>query len=190
MAFLRNIITPKDQSFAVSFANTPRLMMPRTSDVGAVEETLEDLRAVGMTSLYDAVITSLYYFRGVRGRRALVLLSDGEDTSSTIFYRDTLEYARRSGVAIYSIGLDIGRLSLNVRSKLGELSQETGGRSFFISRAEELEDVYEEIELELRSQYLIAYTSDRPPTGEGEFRTVTVEVQGRLKARTIQGYYP
>lgn len=188
--FLRNIITPKDRSFAVSFSNTPRLMMPRTSDVGAVEETLEDLRAVGMTSLYDAVVTSLYYFRGVRGRRALVLLSDGEDTSSTIPFRDTLEYARRSGVAIFTIGLDIGRLSIDVRNKLNELAKETGGRSFYIKKAEDLEDVYDEIEQELRSQYLLAYTSDRPAGGTGEFRTVEVKVSGKLKARTIQGYYP
>jgi VWFA-related protein len=196
IAFLDNIITPKDRSFAVSFADRPVLLMPRTSDVGAVAAALEDLTAIGSTSLHDAVVTSLYYFRGVRGRRALILLSDGEDTASTIPYRDALEYARRSGVAIFAIGLDIGRLDIEVRRKLNELAQETGGRSFFIRRAQELEDVYEEIEQELRSQYLLAYNSDRPATaagesGEGAFREVEVQVQGSgLKARTISGYYP
>jgi len=189
ITFLDRIITPKDQSFAVSFANKPGLIMPRTSDVGAVEAALESLHAVGNTALYDAVITSLYYFRGVRGRRALILLSDGEDTASTIKYKDALEYARRSGVVIYSIGLNIPRSSVGVRGKLAELSKVTGGRSFFISKSAELDGVYASVERELRSQYLLAYLSDAPKKSE-EFRVVQVKVKGRLKARTISGYYP
>ncbi len=192
--FLERIITPRDRSFAVSFSNRPELLMPRTSDVTAVEESLNTLQAVGMTSLYDAVVTSLYYFRGVKGRRALVLLSDGEDTASTIPYADSLEYARRSGVAIYAVGLNIGKLQSGVRGKLKQLASETGGRSFFISRAQELESVYAQIERELRSQYLLAYTSDRPSSeesGEDSFRSIEVTVKGSgLQARTISGYYP
>ena len=187
--FLDNIISPRDQSFLVGFSNKPSLVMPRTSDVGAVEAALESLHAVGMTSLHDAVVTSLYYFRGVRGRRALILLSDGEDTASTIEFKSSLEYARRSGVVIYSIGLNISKASLGVRSKLSSLSKETGGRSFFISKAVELNGVYDAIERELRSQYLLAYLSDAPQ-GSEEFRFVQVKVKGRLKARTISGYYP
>jgi VWFA-related protein len=165
--------------------------MARTSDVGAVAQALDSLNAVGSTALYDAVVTSLYYFRGVRGRRALILLSDGEDTSSTIPYRDALEYAKRSGVAVYSVGLDIGRLDFDVRKKLGELAEQTGGRSFFIRQAEELRAVYAEIERELRSQYLVAYNSDRPSSASAEFREVEVRVRdGKLSARTIRGYYP
>lgn len=187
--FLDNIITPKDQSFAVSFSNRPVLLMPRTSDVGAVAAALDGLHAVGNTALYDAVVTSLYYFRGVRGRRALILLSDGEDTASTIPFKDSLDYARRSGVAIYTVGLNIGVTAFGVRGKLNNVSKETGGRSFYVSKASELADVYEEIEEELRSQYLIAYASDAPPESR-EFRTVEVKVAGGLKARTISGYYP
>ena len=191
IGFLEAIMTPKDRSFAVSFADRPALLMTRTADVGAVAASLEPLRAVGSTSLYDAVVTSLYYFRGVRGRRALILLSDGEDTASSIPYRDALEYAKRSGVTIYSIGLNIGKLQVDVRGKLNELSQQTGGRTFFISRAEELRAVYAQIEKELRSQYLIAYSSDRPDAASAdEFREVEVKVKGRLRARTIAGYYP
>ena len=71
------------------------LVMSRTSDVGAVATAIDGLqRGRAAPSLHDAVVTSLYYFRGVRGRRALVLLSDGEDTSSTIAFRDALEYAQ------------------------------------------------------------------------------------------------
>lgn len=105
-------------------------------------------------------------------------------------FRDALEYARRSGVAIYTIGLGVGSLKMGVRNKLTELSKETGGRTFFIAEAEDLIGVYQEIEEELRSQYLIAYASDRP-TPDETFRQVEVEVKGgKLKARTISGYYP
>ncbi len=192
VGFLESIISPKDKSFAVSFATVPSLLMARTSDVSAVEASFDNLVANGNTSLYDAIITSLYYFRGVKGRRALVLLSDGEDTASTIPWSDSLEYARRSGVSIYTIGLNIGRLQVGVRGKLENLAQETGGRAFFINRAVELENVYGQIERELRSQYLLAYASDRPAEADGAdtFRIVEVKVRGGLKARTASGYYP
>jgi VWFA-related protein len=190
LGFLHNMITLRDKVFAVSFSGRPELLMPATDDVEQVEDSLEKLVSSGATSLHDAVVTSLYYFRGVRGRRAMVLLSDGDDTASSLPFRDALEYARRSGVTIYSIGLDVGKLQTGVRGKLNDLAKETGGRSFFISRAEELRTVYREIEEELRSQYLVAYSSDRPEQ-DGQFRQVEVEVRGgKLKARTISGYYP
>jgi len=188
--FLENVITPRDRCFALSFDDRPRLLMPRTSDVGAVAARLEDLTSGGATSLHDAIVTSLYYYRGIRGRRALVLLSDGEDTSSTLEFSEALEYARRSGVAIYTIGLRIGIAQIGIRRKLDNLAQETGGRTFHIGEASELAGVYEEIERELRSQYLLAYNSSLPDDEAG-FREVEVEVRGgKLKARTIRGYYP
>ena len=118
-----------------------------------------------------------------------MLLSDGDDNTSQVPYRDALEYARRSGVAIYTVGL-AGELKGAVKGKLNQLAEETGGRSFYIEKAAELDGVYAEIEEELRSRYLIAYNSDRP-SGDGAFREVKVEVKGRgLTARTIRGYYP
>ena len=187
--FLANLITPRDRSFAVAFASRPTLLIGRTSDVSAVAASIERLRAAGNTALHDALITSLYYFRGVRGRRALVLLSDGADTASTVSFPDVEEYARRSAVAIYTIGLGVGRTQMILRNKLNDLAKVTGGRSFFISKAEDLAPVYDEIERELRSQYLLAYTSNRVG-GRDEYREVEVKVKGRFKARTISGYYP
>lgn len=190
ISFLEKIITPRDRCFALAFADRPELLMERTSDVGAVAERLQDLIANGSTSLHDAVVTSLYYYRGIRGRRALILLSDGEDTSSTVAFRDALEYARRSGVSIYTIGLRIGRTDIGVRRKLENLAQETGGRTFYIKEAVELDEVYDEIEAELRSQYLLAYNSDQGGIGT-EYREITLEVKGgKLQGRTIRGYYP
>lgn len=188
--FLDNIITPRDRCFALAFSDRPLLLMPRTSDVGAVSERLENLSANGSTALHDAIVTSLYYYRGVRGRRALILLSDGEDTASSLGFAEALEYAKRSGVSIYTIGLRIGKLDLSVRRKLENLAQETGGRTFFINEAVELAEVYDEIEQELRSQYLVAYSSDQD-SDKDTYREIKVEVKnGKLKARTIRGYYP
>jgi Ca-activated chloride channel family protein len=187
--FLEAMVGPRDRAFALSFSDRPKLLMERTSDVGAVAEQLEGLVAAGATSLHDAVVTSLYYFRGVRGRRALVLLSDGEDTSSSLPFKDALEYARRSGVSIYAIGLRIKKTDLGVRSKLDALAKETGGRTLYIENAADLSTAYEQIENELRSQYLLAYNSDQG--GKQGFREVAVTVQGgKLEARTIRGYYP
>ncbi|MCH9651067.1 MAG: VWA domain-containing protein [Deltaproteobacteria bacterium] len=189
IGFVDNILTRRDKAFAISFADRPVLLMPPTNDSEAVSRSLEGLLAAGFTSLHDAVIHSLYYFRGVRGRRALVVLSDGDDTASHISFRDALEYARRSGVAIYTIGLGVSGLDLGIRDKLKSLAAETGGQSFLIKKADELAGVYEAIEAELRSQYLIAYAS-KNQAEPGTYRTVEVKTKKRgLKARTTRGYY-
>jgi VWFA-related protein len=187
--FLESVMTPKDRSFAVSFARRPRLEMPPTDDVGAVTQALLGLQAVGDTALHDALVHSLYYFRGVQGQRALVLLSDGDDNASYINYKDALEYARRSGVAIYTIGLNISVMEPGIRGKLNELAEATGGRTFF-AKTEDLPGIYKQIETELRSRYLVAYNSNETG-GQPGFRPVEVKVKkSGLKSRTARGYYP
>jgi VWFA-related protein len=187
--FIERLVRPTDQCFALSFSDRPTLLVPRTHDTEAVTTALRGLQADGNTSLHDAVVYALYYFRGTSGRRAIVLLSDGEDTSSAIPFRDTLEYARRSGVVIYPVGLDVGSFG-TVRNHLNDLAQETGGRAFYIKKVEELASIYAVIESELRNQYLLAYSSDRAAQ-EGQYREVEVKVaKSGLKARTIRGYYP
>jgi VWFA-related protein len=189
-AFLESVMTPRDRSFAVSFSRRPRLEMPPTDDVGAVVKALSDLQAVGDTALHDALIHSLYYFRGMTGQRALVLLSDGDDNASYIPYKDALEYARRSGVAIYVIGLNLSAFETGLRGKLAELAEATGGRSFWANKPEELAPIYKQIETELRSRYLVAYNSTEAG-GKAGFREVEVKVKRPgLKARTARGYYP
>jgi len=188
--FLSAVMTPRDRCFVVGFAERPSLLMPLTSDAMAVEAAFRDLPAIGNTSLHDALVYSLYQFRGIRGRKALVLLSDGDDSSSLVTFEDALAFAQRSGVAIYTIGLDIGKLSLGIRDKLDRLATETGGRTFYIERAAELASVYGEIERELRSQYFLAFAPDPAPK-EGERHTLDVEAHGgKLKARTARGYTP
>lgn len=187
--FLRAVVTPKDRCFALAFATRPALLIPPVDDVEAVALSLEEMRALGRTALHDAIITSLYYFRGQRGQRALVLLTDGDDTGSSTSWENALEYARRSGVAIYTIGLAIPELKLGPRGKLSEIAQVSGGRAFFIDRAEELSGVYDRIEDELRSRYFLTYNSN-VRADENGFRKIEVKVKRGLKARTGRGYYP
>lgn len=188
--FLESVLTPRDKAFAVSFARKPRLEMPPTDDAGAVIQAIKGLQAVGDTALHDALVHSLYYFRGMPGQRALVLLSDGEDNASYMSFNDAMEYARRSGVAVYAIGLNLSAFETGIRSKLSELASATGGRAFFTSKAEELPAVYKQIESELRSRYLVAYNST-DTSGQTGFRPVEVKVKrSGLKVRTARGYYP
>ena len=187
--FLHRVMKPKDKAFAVSFADRPRLDMPPTDDIEAVARSISGLQAVGDTALHDAMIQSLYYFRGMQGQRALVLLSDGDDNSSYFKYQDALEYARRSGVAIYTIGFNLPLIGGGVKSKLTELSETTGGRLFTTDKPQDLPAIYAQIEKELRSRYLVAYNSDQK-TAKAGYREVEVKVKkGGLKARTVRGTY-
>jgi VWFA-related protein len=189
--FLRRVVEPGDRTFAVAFSDVATLLMPPTDDVDVVADALAGLRADGWTVLHDAVITGLSYFREIEGQQALVLLSDGDDTASAFDFDEALEYARRSEAAVYSIGLDIPLGAFGVRGKLSRLAEETGGRVFFINRAEELEGVYGEIEEELRSRYLLAYPPQPAPEPGSGFRRVEVEAERRgVKTRTVRGYYP
>jgi Ca-activated chloride channel homolog len=185
--FLAAVIGVRDHSFAVGFSDVPILLMPPTQDAEAVADALGRLRAVGWTALHDAVVTSLYYFRGFPGQRALVLLSDGDDTRSSYTFDEVLEYARRSGTAVYSVGVGVG--FGGAKRKLDALASETGGRAFFIARAEELSGVYGEIEEELRSRYMLAIAPVRK-AGQG-YQAVEVRVKTRgLQVRTARGVYP
>jgi Ca-activated chloride channel family protein len=186
LEFFQRTIRPKDRAAVVTFNDHPNLTVKFTSDVPTLAGGLAGLRAERGTALYDSVIFTLYYFTGIKGQRALLLLSDGKDEGSRFTFDDALDYARRAGVTIYSIGLgdDVDK------RKLTRLSEETGGRAFFLKNADELKGIYASIEQELRSQYLIAYQSTNT-SGGNNFRGVELKVaRPGLEAKTIRGYYP
>jgi len=189
LQFFEAVIQPKDRASVVVFNDEPILQVPFTNRLDALSEGLVDVEAEGETALYDTLVYTLHYFAGIRGKRALVLLSDGEDSRSRYTFAETLEFAQRSGVGIYTIALGLDLRQLEARSVLQRLARETGGRFFAIAAARELESIYSSIEQELRSQYLIVYQSTHEEGGD--FRRVEVEVEsGDLKAKTIPGYYP
>lgn len=190
--FLKAVATPRDLVFALSFANRPQMLLPPTPDVAAAAAAIDGVRARGWTALHDAIVTSLYYFRSFPGQRALVVLTDGDDTRSRYSYDETLDYARRSGVAIYAIGLEVSALDRGVRGKVRELAEATGGQSFFIKDAAEISGVYEQIEQELRSRYFLGVTppATNPDEAGDRYRRIEVDVAGRGRTvRTAQGAY-
>lgn len=188
--FFEQAITPKDRASVVVFNDHPQLAMEFTNDVDKLAGGLAGLKAERGTALYDSLIYTLYYFNGLKGQRAIILLSDGKDESSRFEFADALEYAQRSGVAIYAIGLGSAKREMESRRKLNRLADETGGRTFFIDDIAELPTIYDTIQLELRSRYLLAYQSSNTSGGK-RFRSIEVDmVPPGLKAKTLRGYFP
>lgn len=182
--FLEGVLTPKDEAAVVSFDHRVRLVAPLTTDLTDLWRSVASIEAVGGTALYDAVIMSLHYLGGLEGKRAIVLLSDGHDQHSHFRREDVRELARRSGVAIYTIALGDDRRLWTLK----QLARETGGHSFAIRRAEQLTEVYRQIEQELRSQYLLTFQA--PEGGGDDYRHLEVKVfRPGVEARTLRGYY-
>ena len=188
LGFFEEAITPRDRAAVITFNRFPNLAVRLTSDLSRLGGGLAGLTAEGQTALYDSLMFALYHFTGVSGQRAILLLSDGKDEVSRFSFEDTLEYARRAGVTVYAVGLQIGETG--AKRKLATLARETGGESYFIQDPSELAGIYAAIQRELRSQYLIAYQSTNTAAND-RFRRVEVKV-GRPGARvkTISGYYP
>ncbi|MDH3254870.1 MAG: VWA domain-containing protein, partial [Acidobacteriota bacterium] len=190
LKFFQQAITPKDRASLITFNDHPNLATKFTNNLGELAGGLAGLKAERGTALYDSVIFALYYFNGIKGQRALVLLSDGQDEHSRFTFEDTLEYAQRAGVAVYSIGLDLPRKQRDARRKLERLAAETGGRLFLIEDIDQLEGVYREIQRELRSRYYLAYQSTNTLDSQ-DFRTIDVRLnRPGLDAKTLRGYYP
>jgi VWFA-related protein len=190
MGFLRDLLRPRDRAFIETFSDRPDLLAGFTADFTTIENALLALYPDRATAFYDAVIMGLFQFSGVTGRRAMVVLTDGEDTASKNGFDEALGYAQRMGVTIYMIGVDIPSTKVTTRWQINKLASATGGKAFFVSEKSELDRIYDEINRELRTQYLIAYTSssEEPPE---ELRKIKVEVDRKgVKVRTITGYYP
>lgn len=190
LTFFEQVLTPKDRAAVYTFNHQPDLRVRFTSDPAVLAGGVAGIEAEGGTALFDSLVQALYYFSGVNGKRTLIVISDGDDGGSTYSFDEALDYARRTGVAIYTIGLGLPSRDARVKMQLQRLATESGGRSFFISRAEDLAKVYESIEEELRTQYLLAYQSTYDGSDDG-FRQVEIEVaRPGVTASTVRGYYP
>ena len=186
--FFEKIMRRGDKAFLVAFDSNPNMVQKWSTRVGDMHAGLAKLRAEEQTALYDAVVYALYNFQGIRGQKALVLISDGKDTASKFSFDQALEYARRAAVPIYAIGIGIRGNEIDVRYKLQKLSQETGGSVYYIEEARELQRVYDEIQDELRSQYILGFYP-APDVKPGKWRELNVQVT-EGKAKTIRGYFP
>lgn len=188
LSFLEQAVTPRDRAAVITFNRFPSVAVGLTNDLTQLGGGLAGLTAEGQTALYDSLMFALYYFTGTRGQRAILLLSDGKDEVSRFSFAETLEYARRAGVTVYSIGLRISEAG--ARRKLTQIAAETGGQSYFLDDISELRSIYQSIENELRSQYFIAYQSTNTTT-DNKFRAVDLEVDRTgVTVKTMSGYYP
>ena len=178
---------PDDTIEVIDFNSQVRIVQPFTSDVAALEHAIRGTTVNGSTSLYNAIYISLKELKRERARtaeeirrQAIVVLSDGDDTSSLVQYDEVLDLAKRSETAIYAIGLrqsETGRTRFKeAEFVLRQLSQETGGRAFFPNTVAELPKIYQQISDELSSQYSIAYTS-KNPMKNGAWRRIVVRVK-------------
>lgn len=194
-------VRPQDLAQVVDFDSTVEIRHGFTSDIPALETAIRSTISGGSTSLYNAVYIALRELAKVKmkseeevRRQAIVLLSDGEDTTSLVSYEQVLDLAKRSETAIYTIGLqprDTTGLKgfREAEFVLRQLAQETGGRAFFAQRVEELAGVYGRIAEELSSQYTIGY-APKNTKRDGTWRRIQVQVaRPNVTARTRRGYY-
>ena len=183
----------KDDRVAVlSFADKTTVDQPFTASAAQVERALAGLRPLGRTALYDALIEGLNYSGELEGLTALVLFTDGQDETSRFTTDQVLESARQSGVMVYVVGLEDAFPDRATRRRMEDFARETGGAALFLTDLESLPQIYAGILDELRSRYLLAYQPAAETTpGRGEFREITVEVEGQgLEVRARKGYYP
>ncbi len=187
--FFANALRKGDRAFLVSFDTQPQLVQRWSPNVADVTTGLAKLRADESTSLYDAIVYSLYNFVGVKGQKALILITDGKDTSSKFSFDQALEYSRRAAVPIYGIGIGIGAAEVDTRLRFGRFCSETGGNVYYIDRAEDLKKIYADIQNELRSQYILGFYPGEGIKPGSKWHEVSVQV-GDGNAKTIRGYYP
>ncbi|MEO8584574.1 MAG: VWA domain-containing protein [Acidobacteriota bacterium] len=180
----------KDQGFVIEFRERPALLASLTHKAVDLERAIAETHAAGGTALYDAVVMALYQFRALPGRKAIVVLTDGDDNHSWTDYQTLRRYARAAGVPIYFIGLNLSFLDMGIKSKMTELAADTGAEAFFVGKASALAEVYRKIETELRSQYFLRYLTNSSK-GENQFRAIEVRLKNpKLRAKTIRGYFP
>ena len=212
--FFSQVLRKKDEAFLISFGEDSELLQDYTNSPRLLQEGLNQLRVNSGTSglgpgpvptisqprgtvLYDAVyLAAREKLRPEVGRKAIVLITDGVDQGSKLNIRDAIEAAQKADAVVYSIdysdpsayggGIFFGGVS---DSALRRISEETGGRVFHVDRKHTLDDVFKQLQDEMRSQYAIGYTPTNP-TKDGSFRRLDVKVSDKnLKVQARKGYY-
>jgi Ca-activated chloride channel family protein len=191
LEFFKRIMKPGDRAFVTGFAFDAKSESPFVNDVASLESQVRAIpEASGGTALYDAIVTGLYRFRTLQGRKALIILTDGEDTTSRTSYEEMLTYARSARVPLYFIGVGLGLFDASGTSKMKALAAETGGIAYFIHDIKQIDETYARLDKDLRSQYLIAYNT-QSTTKDRTYRKVEVKVdRPGATARTIRGFIP
>ncbi len=190
---------PQDEVFLINFNDQVYIDQEFTKSHQELTEALDVLDARGGTALFDALYLSLEHIReGKEDKKALLLISDGEDRDSRYKFESVLELARESPASIFVVGLfdkegERSRAQKKAAKQLKELAEETGGKYYFPESADEVEAICTQAAHEIRNQYTLGYK----PTNtrrDGTWRTVSVKLNSnknskKLTARTKRGYY-
>jgi VWFA-related protein len=195
-AFVDGTVRPRqDRALVVSFDTAAELVTDLTDNLSVLEKAIQGLRPGGGTSMYDAIFFAcrdklmqdqpLYKFR-----RAMVILSDGEDNQSNNTRDQALEMAQKADVTIYTISTNITHIETDGDKVLRYFAAETGGQAFFPFKASDLNQSFENISNELRHQYNIFYRPD-PLKTDGLYHAVDIRVKGHkdMIVRARKGYY-
>jgi Ca-activated chloride channel family protein len=192
--FQSTLIRGKDRAVVISFDTGVDLVQDYTDDPDALAKSVRQMQAGGSTALYDAVyLAATRKLAEQSGRRILVIISDGEDTSSRITEGEAFEAAQRNDVVIYAISTNAagfgGQKGGPGDKILRRFSGETGGRVFSPARLQDLPSNFRAITQELRTQYTLAYRSTNSRR-DGSFRRVRMEpLNRRYLVRARNGYY-
>jgi len=199
--FFRQVMRPGDQAAIFSVSTDPRLELQFTSEVNKMVYTLSRLQPGGSTALYNAMIEGAKYLRPAEGRHVMVVLSDGDDTSSASTLAQALTEVQKSDAMVYAVHSTGVAPSVNVQDLSGEfvlkaMSEDTGGKAFFPpiykeqeKEARDLDDIYRRIAAEVRAQYVLTYYT-KSDTRDGRFRSIRVELKRPgLQVRARRGYY-
>jgi len=193
--FLNSIIRPAyDKAFVVGFDATPEVTQDFTDNTEGLSNGVRMLRAGGGTAMYDALYFAcrdklMKQQQTGPVRRAIILLSDGEDNLSHVTREEAIDMAQRADVIVYTISTNISGMKGKGDKVLERIADATGGRSFFPFQMRDVSDAFLSIQEELRSQYALGY---KPAdfVADGRFRTIEILAQDKgLKVRTRKGYY-
>lgn len=194
-----NTSHPSDEYFLIAFNNRAQLLLDRTRDGEAVLRKLTLVQPKSNTALYDACYLGVERVtRGTHQKRAMLIISDGQDNSSRYNFGEVRRLMKESDVVTYAVGImdggDAGSvLGMQGQAFLDELTTVTGGKSFYPTSDLEMDEIFERIALELRHQYSIGYTPKNFEP-DGKWRKLKVKVKpprglSRLTVRSREGYY-
>ncbi len=194
--FLNQIIRPKsDRAFVIGFDTTAEVTQDFTDNSELLSHGVRQLRPGGGTALYDAIYYAcrdklMKTHQNGPARKAIILLSDGEDNQSRVTREEAIEMAQRAEVIVYTISTNISGMKLRGDKVLERLADATGGRAFFPFKIQDVANAFSEIQDELRSQYLLAY-KPADLRADGHYRSIDIIAEGHksLRVRARKGYY-
>src|SRR5262249_19796493 len=152
----RTLMRPNDRGFVLEFRDRPKFLQDLTCDTSSRQRSAREVKAQCARALYDAVILGLYQSRALQGRKALVVITDGDDNRSHVEYETLLRYARSAGAPIFFIAVNIPLTDFKSRKITKEIANESGGEVFSIGNANKIGEVTRPIEEELRSQHILS----------------------------------